>query len=84
MLNYMYVMFMPTQVKVLQAFEDEPPLTKPYKYMYERPQPTGDVLNDMVLSMGEEMQDIMLNKGKEGEEEEYASVCTINSVSKLM
>lgn len=69
------------QVTLLQAFEDEPPLTKPYKCMYERAQTIGDVLNDMILTMADEMQDVMLNKGKEGEEEEYASVSVVNSVS---
>lgn len=66
---------------MLQAFEDEQPLTKPYKYMYQSAQTIGDVLNERILSMADEMQDGMLNKGKEGEEEEYASIGEINSVS---
>lgn len=49
--------------------------------MYERTHTVGDVLNEQILTMAEEMQDVMLNKGKEGEEEEYASVSIINSVS---
>lgn len=67
------------EVQMLQAFEDEPPLTKPYKYMYQSAQTIGDVLNERILSMADEMQDVMLNKGKEGEEEEYASIGEINS-----
>lgn len=49
--------------------------------MYERAQTVGDVLNAMLLAMADDMEDVMLNKGNPGEEEEYASVSEINSVS---
>lgn len=79
------------KVKLLGSFEDEPPLTKTYSFMYERPSTVGEVLNDFTLGMAEDMQDIMLKKGKEGEdeeEEEYSSVCvmtneTISTVGRI-
>uniref|UniRef100_A0A0P4WMW3 DNA polymerase alpha subunit B n=2 Tax=Scylla olivacea TaxID=85551 RepID=A0A0P4WMW3_SCYOL len=68
------------EVKLVGCF-DEPPLTKAYNFMYERPGTIGEVLSDMTLSLAEEMQDIMLKKGKKGEEEEeeYSSVNTMTS-----
>lgn len=68
---------------MLGGFEDEPPLTKAYNFMYERPSTVGEVLSDLTLSMAEEMQDIILKNSKEGEEEEeeYSSVSVMTNVS---
>lgn len=66
-------------MKLLGCFDDEPPLTKAYNFMYEKPSTVGEVLSDMTLNLAEEMQDIMLKKGEE--EEEYSNVNIMTSVS---
>lgn len=71
---------------MLGCFDEEPPLSKAYNFMYERPSTIGEVLSDMTLSLAEEMQEIMLKKGKkwEEEEEEYSNVGIMTSVSVIV
>ena len=72
-------------MKLLGCYEDELPLTKAYKFMYEKPSLVGEVLNEMVLDLAKEMKDFMLKKEKKGEEEEeeedYCDVTALTSVS---
>ncbi|KAG0693510.1 DNA polymerase alpha subunit B [Chionoecetes opilio] len=61
------------EVKMLKDFEYLP-LTKAYKFMFEKAETVGEVRNDLTLCLGDEMEDVMLDKEGEGGAERYTTL----------